>query len=524
MHLKTLTILELRNLYGLNVLRHTKDTKEKRKKIALSCIMILAILILLSYVGGLSFGLIYLGLPQVVPAYLVLIASMLILFLGIFKAGSMLFHQNGYDILCSLPISQGTIVLSRILRMYVENLILTFGVLLPGLGVYVFLMKPGIPFYVFGILGIFLLPLLPMTATVFIGALITGISSRMKHKNLVTTALSIFTVLALLLGSSKLSAVEDNITPEMLAELSDVVLNVLQKIYPPAIWLGNAIAAGNPKDFLLFAVLSLGVFVTVSIIVTACFQPICRGLHSTSAKHNYQMQNLKQSSVLMTLCKKELKRYFASSIYVTNTIIGPIMGTVLSGAFLFLDMEQMLGQFPLEVNVKVFAPFLVASVFCTMTITCTSISMEGANWWIAKSLPLTTKTILDAKILMNILVILPFYLVSEILLVIALKPGILELLFFLLVPACIILFACVFGITINLLFPVFNWETEVSVVKQSASAAIGGFGGMLFGILWAIISVVIPKEYIILYQLGCCVITLGITGLLYYKNNKTQLY
>ena len=45
------------------------------------------------------------------------------------------------------------------------------------------------------------------------------------------------------------------------------------------------------------------------------------------------------------------------------------------------------------------------------------------------------------------------------------------------IPAVMILFSCVFGITVNLHFPVLEWEKEVRIVKQNASAMLGGMGG-----------------------------------------------
>lgn len=81
---------------------------------------------------------------------------------------------------------------------------------------------------------------------------------------------------------------------------------------------------------------------------------------------------------------------------------------------------------------------------------------------------------------MNLLLILPFYVLSELLLIFALKPGAGELLWLILIPAEIILFSCVYGITVNLHFPVLEWESEVRIVKQSASAMLGEWAGLFW--------------------------------------------
>ena len=158
-----------------------------------------------------------------------------------------------------------------------------------------------------------------------------------------------------------------------------------------------------------------------------------------------------------------------------------------------------------------------------MTTTATSISMEGKNWWILKSLPLAPGSILNAKILMNLLLILPFYLISEALLIPALKPGSFsDCIFLILIPAVIILFSCVYGIAVNLHFPVFNWENEVTIVKQSISAVLGGMGGLFLSVLCMILVLLVPDEYSTLCRLLLCIVILGITALLHKKIFKNS--
>lgn len=521
--IKILTKLELCNLYGLNTLRFTKNKKARQKTLGLLALWIVVLAVLVFYVSSLTYGLIYLGLEETVPAYLITISSVLIFVFGMLKAGNVIFRKEGYDILCALPVTSRAVVVSRMLRMYVENLFMTLWVLLPGIAVYVWKIHPGMDFYLAGILGIWSVPLIPMTASVFIGTLITGIASRMRHKSLIAAGLSILTVVGIMYGSSRLSAMEGSIDPEMLKNLSGFVMALLKRLYPPAVWLGAAMVRGDALGSLLCAGLSLAVFAAAAAGVGFFFRKICEGLYSNAAKHNYQMGTLKVSSVLSSLCRREFRRYFSSSIYVTNTIIGPLMGCVLSGALLITGPEILQSVFPFPVDAGQFLPFVIAGVFCIMTTTATSISMEGKNWWIVKSLPLSAKNILDAKILMNLLLILPFYLLSELMLILALNPGAGELLWLVLIPAVLILFSCVYGITINLYFPVLEWESEVRIVKQSASAMIGGMGGMLLAILCAAAVGIVPEAYKIYVKEGICVIVPAFTVVLYKKNNRFDI-
>lgn len=180
--IKLMARLEFCNLFGINVLRFTEDKRKKKRAVMLSVLWVLLIIMLLFYVGGLSWGLVEIGAGEDVPAYVIAISSMLIFVFGILKAGSIIFRKQGYDMVVSLPVRKGAVVLGRFLRMYTENLLVAALVLLPGIAVYAWKARPDVSFYLCAFLGIWSVPLLPMTGAVLIGALVTGISSRMRQK------------------------------------------------------------------------------------------------------------------------------------------------------------------------------------------------------------------------------------------------------------------------------------------------------------------------------------------------------
>lgn len=520
---KILARAELYNIFGLNVLRFSRDKQKKRRAALLAAAYLFVIFIMMFYVGALSYGLCLLSLRDVVPAYLVMISSLLIFFFGIFKAGGVMFKKEGYDILSSLPISPVAIVISRFWRLYVENLLIAFGVLLPGLGVYIWFARPGLAFFPICLFSIAASPVLPTVGAVLVGALVTAIASRMRYKSLVISGLSVLAVIAVFACSSRLSRDAGEITPEMLKELSGTVSAMIGKVYPPAVWIGNAMARMDFGKLILCLLLSAGVLAAAVILISGSFHKICRELYGTLAKHNYQMGDLKRGSVLEALVKRELKRYFASDIYVTNTIMGPVMGVVFSGAVLLMGIDRVAELFPFPVDIAGYIPFAVAGIFSMINTTSMSISMEGKHWWIVNSLPLGTKKILDAKLLMNLIIILPFYLASEVMLAIALRPDPASQIWLLLIPAATILFSCVFGLAVNLRLPVFTWESEVSVVKQSASSMLGGLGGVLFAILFLIANVMTAGWNPHLLKAACCIAALLAAAFLYRKNNRVEL-
>lgn len=521
--IKLLTALELKNLYGLNTLRHTKDRSAKKKALLLGIAWAMVIIMVVGYVGGLVYGLTYLGMGSIVPAYLTMISSVIIFAFGIFKTGGVIFNRNSYDILSSLPLTKEAIVVARFARMYIEDLLMTLLVMLSGGVVYAIFARPAWYFYPTWAISTLLIPLLPLSVATLFGTLVAAISSRMRNKSVVESILSVGFAVAIIALSTSFGSSAENLTPEMLASLAETVTALIGGIYPPAIWLGNAMAAGSLGTLVLCVAVYSAVFAAVIALVARNFHAICRRLSVTTAKHDYRMGHLASSSALKAVWLRELKRYFASGIYVTNTIMGPIMGTVMAAAYLVAGTESLNSLLGVKMDFSVWLPFVVAGSFGMMPPTAVSISMEGKNWWISKTLPLTAKTIMDGKLLMSLSLMLPFYIVSEILMILAAKPDFMGLVWTIVIPAAIIVFSCVFGITANILLPKFDWDSEVSIVKQSASAGVGGFGGLLATIAFAVVIILLPEAYADAAKLGGTLAVLIATALLYRRNHATDL-
>lgn len=512
--------LELCNFYGLNRFLHTRDKKAKRRALALLPLYLLLVAVMAFYAGLLSYGLVLLGAGEAALPYLVAVSSLILFFFGILKAGSVLFSLHGYDILCALPLRQGRIVMSRFLRMYVEDLPIALVAVLPGLAVYGWAERPDPTYYLLGLLAILAVPLLPLAAAALLGAVVAAFSSRMRHKSLATTALTLLLVLGIFLGVSWLSgAGEEALDPAFLRELSAVVTALLGKLYPPALWLGS----GEVLPCLIGVSLSLAAFGAVAALTAARFRAVCLRLSTTSARHDYRLSALKSQSRLRALVGREFRRYFASSVYVTNTVIGPLMGLLLASGIFLTGMERMEALFGLPLNVRSLLPFALALPFAMMPPTAVSVSMEGKQWWIAKSLPLSGRDVLTAKVLMTLTLDLPFYLTAQILLFLTLKPSAGELLWLLLVPASAVLFSSVFALAVNLRFPVLEWDSEVRIVKQSAASVLGGLGGTLLPLLGLVAGILAPVGWGSLTKGLFCLLAWGGAAFLYRKCLCTDL-
>ncbi len=521
--LRTLLTLELRSLYGLNKFRHSKDTREKGRYRGLLFAWVLLIGIVVFYVSGLVYGLCRLGLGSIVPAYLAVLASLLILAFGLFTSGHRIFGQKGYDILASMPVKANSIVLSRFLCLYVEDLLFALVIMLPGTVTYGIFQRPGIGFYGIILVGTLLIPAVPLVVSTLLGTLIMAASARMKRKSLVQTVLMVLLVVGIMVGSISMGSTAENVTLAELSQLAQAMGALIGNVYPPALWLNQAAVHEDLLRLGLFLAVSVAVMALAVFVTARSFHSILRRLQNVTARHDYKIGHLERRSLLKALYLREARRYFSSSVYVTNTIIGPIMGAMMSIALCIAGVDAVHSAFPVPMDIPGLLPFVFSAVFCMMTTTSVSVSMEGKPFWVIKSLPIPPKNLLDSKILLNLTLMLPFWLISAIALIIATKPGALQLLWLLVIPVCIMLFCVVFGITVNLKFHSFDWEKEETVVKQSLPAALGGFAGFFLSALLGVAVFFIPAQFGDLARALICLTLLLSTALLYRKNNRAVL-
>lgn len=521
--IKRLAGITLCNTFGWNEARFGKDTKKKQRIVLLGCSYAFICFMLVLYTGMISYAYVKLGMTSIIPIYLFASTSLIILFFSMFKSGSVIFDMKLYESVIVLPVRPSVIIISRFLTMYVFNLALSVLIMIPSAIVYASYTRPGLSFYPMMIVGICLLPLLPMTIATAVGALILAISSKVRHKNLITILLSIILTMAVIVLSLVISMQNKTFDEHQMAEISSMMFNQIGNSYPPAILFSRGVVDGNWAAYLLFVGSSLLLFVIFVGLVQWKYVSICTALSASVAKRNYVMRNLPQNTPLRALYFKEIKRYFSSSIYVINTSVGYVMMVVLSAAILIVGIDKIEEMLQMNGVVKQFAPLVLATMCVICPTTSSAISVEGGKWWIIKSLPVKTKLVCDSKILVNLTMALPCYVVSTCLLCLALRMNLAGYLWLFLLPLVYILFSSVLGITINLKMPMFRWESEVIVVKQSAAVMVTMLIGFIsVGIPWVLLFTLPSYLRSIVWPITTVAVAL-VTILLYRGNNKVLL-
>ena len=91
-----------------------------------------------------------------------------------------------------------------------------------------------------------------------------------------------------------------------------------------------------------------------------------------------------------------------------------------------------------------------------------SISLEGNHVWLTASLPVRSETIYKAKIIMNLCLTVPAILISSVLLSIRFRPDLLYAVLTVVISVLCSIFMAVFGLTVNIKFPNFEWTNAAA--------------------------------------------------------------
>lgn len=412
------------------------------------------------------------NVTNAMPSLFMALSSILVLMTTIFKVKGTIFGFRDYDMVMSLPVKNSEIVASRLILLYSINLVFSIMIMLPVMIAYGIIARPGLLFYIFTIISVFLIPLLPIIIASILGTVITYAAMRFKYSNVVYMTLSFILLLALMIIPFFIQDSE-----EAFAIIHQVIADQINNIYPLAGLYSRAVTEYDLVSMIIFITISVIAFIIYSFVVGKLFVKINTLIMTGRNKTNYKLGELKTSSPMRSLFKKEVKRYFSSNVYVMNTAFGVVMLVILAIALPFVDLDTIIVEFDITGVIKDIMPMVITFCIAMSCTTMASISIEGKNLWIIKSLPVSVKSIFTSKILVNLSILVPAF-IATIFIAVVLQVPLVQGFIMTLTVVFFSVFVALYGLVINLSFPSLSWTNEVVIVKQSTSTMISIFSGM----------------------------------------------
>lgn len=448
------------------------------------------IFVMVVILGGMFTGYAKLLSPIAVAGYgwfYYIMTSLVAIFIGafgsIFNTYSGLYLAKDNDLLLSMPIPPKDIVVSRVLSVYLMGLMYSAVCSVPAVIIYFTVVPASFTGILGAILFVFLISIFVLELSCLLGYVVARGSLRMKRKSYVSVLLALIGMaLYYLLYFKALDLIEDIVhNAAFYAEKLKGGAYILYTF--------GRHAEGDPLAMIAtFAVIMLLLALTL-LLLSRSFTKIATTSAASPKSKALSFSAEGQRSQFAAMLRKELGRFTSSADYMLNCGLGiPIM---IGGGILLLvkkdfissellpDLWKSLGGNPGGV-----AAILCSAAICLMgsmsDMAAPSVALEGKNLWIVRSLPVSSRIALRAKLCLQIILTLPAVLFLSICAAIALQFSGIDAALVVLLPALFVVMNAHFALSIGLRSPDLDWTMEIYPIKQSLNVGMALFAPWIY--------------------------------------------
>lgn len=428
--------------------------------------------------------------------YFVLMGGIAILlgaFGSVFNTYAGLYLAKDNDLLLSLPIPVGTIMAARLLNVFLLGAMYSLPVLIPALAVYWIVAGVTVSRVVCGVLLLLIITVIVLLLSCVLGWAVAKISLRLKNKSFLTVLAALLFIAAYYFFYFKANDL-----------IRDLLLNASvygEKIKGAAygLYLFGRIGEGDWTAAAIYAAATAALSALVWFLMSRSFVRIATSSGNTE-KQRYVEKAVKLRSPFSALLAKEFGRFTSSANYMLNCGLGVLLIPALGVLLLLKGREICL------VLGEVFAahPGTVAVLLCTMLcmlvsmndMAVPSVSLEGKSLWIPQSLPVKAKTVLRAKLSVQLILTLLPMLFAVLCASFVSGETLAVRLLLVLMPLTFALFWSLLGLFVGIRMPLLNWTDETAPIKQSGAILIIIFGA------WGVAAALAGLYLLIGYRLG----------------------
>ena len=510
---KLISLIKASMTESMNLFRiRNKNQSNASKRILPIVLFCFIFLMMWVYANGIMEKLDALNAEYVGLSIFIILTTILTIVEGVYKTSSLLFNCKDDNLMFTLPIKRGTVLFIRMFKFYVFELLYNSMFLLPAMVAYIrWADNISWTYYLVSIIGLLLFPIIPIAISCIFGMIISFISTKFKRKNVV----QIIVTTVFLVGVFALSFNSNGLLNKIV-ENATSINEMISKIYYPAGLYIDLITNFNIQSLLIFIGIHIGVAALTIFVLSKIYFKINSNTKKVSAKKtNNSSYKIKTSNQTVSLIKKELKKFISSPVFVTNAgfglvlfLLGVMIAVIKFDGFAssIADATQMdIGVIQSYIPLALLA-FIIAASLMT-SITSSMISLEGKSINLLKSLPIKPYTIIQSKVLTAVLIMIPVFLVGDIIVIARFGCSIPQAIMILVGTIVLPFVSETIGIIMNLKYPKMDATSDTEVVKQSFSSTISVFIGMgLIGVtafgIYSLFSRSVHSDIIMAVVLG----------------------
>ena len=460
-----------------------------------------------------------LGLDWLYFAMAGLMGLMFSVFGGVFSTQNQLYDAKDNDLLLSMPIKPGMILLSRMVPLLGLNLLFVGLVMLPASAMYAILVQFSLLNFLIQIFAVIAVCLLSQAICCLLGWGLHLLLSKMNK--------SFASVLYMVVFLGVYFAVYSQAGGIMNAMAMEgaAIASALQVWVWPIYALGMG-CNGEILHFIAFVAICAAVFGAIYFLLSKTFLKAATSRRS-AGKRRLNMEQVKAATPTWAIIFKEWRHFLGSPVYLTNMGIGIILmaalavaGVILRGKLLATLVEFAAVGMDLSGYIQLIICAVLAFLSCMNFVSAPSVSLEGKNLWILKSMPVTSKQIIHAKLKFHCLLTTPVAVVAGLVLAAAYGCGIADILLCAAIPGILSILCGLVGMVFGLKWARLEWLNEAYPCKQGAAVAITMFAMMgvpvVLGLAYFLFAGfgLTPTVFLVLCAAVLCAVCFGLYRLL----------
>ncbi len=399
------------------------------------------------------------------------------IFASVFSTQSQLYDAKDNDLLLSMPIPPRLILLSRMIPLLLLNLLFAGLVMVPAAVMYAGLVEFHALGFVIQLLTLLAVTVLAQAVACLLGWLLHLLLSKINKSVASILYMVVFLGLYFYLYSQAGSIIS------AMALSGEAIASALKSWVWPLYALGLG-CTGKAGYFLIFAVICAVLFGAVYVLLSKTF------LRSATSRRSVRRGRLnlaeqKAASPMAAMRFKELRHFLGSPVYLTNSGIGILMTVALTVAGVIFRgkiLETAAAAARAGFDLRAYFPLIICGILALMTstvfVSAPSVSLEGKNLWILRSMPVSSRRILEAKLQFHMLLSTPVAALAGAVLAAVYGCGPLDVLVCALVPGMLTVLIGTMGMVFGLKWAKLDWISEAYPCKQGAAAGVTMLAGM----------------------------------------------
>jgi ABC-2 type transport system permease protein len=488
---------QLKVRLGVSVLKYNIKAKKMNLFKTIGFILLM-LLVGIELIGGYSF-LCYklfgvttlIKHPEIIISLAYVGSQIVTLIFGLFFILGIMFFAKDSEFLSSLPLPQWQVFSSKFLLVYTNEIILTLAITAPPVIIYGIGTSSGVFFYLKAFLILLFLPFLPLAIASLLSMLLMGAVSKTKHRDAISIVAGLFFIVAVIVGQnlfvSQMPSAGISQSIAALLQSSDGLIKLIGRYFPPSIWAALGVTSQSDSLFNIaaFVLVSLAALIIIIFISSKIYYAGALSQLETVKRQRSNSRkrfSFETGSPLMAIFMREWKLLIRTPIYALNSLTTVILGplVILLPAFSSRTaIDPLLKQLTDLTNAGsgmyvIFGLALAGVIFAAINPAASTIySREGKTFWISKTIPITPRQQVTAKLLSAfslsaataILTIIAAAICYGISVYLAVGAIVLSL---------IVSFAlAAVNVIVDLIHPKLNWNSQQEAIKQNLNVLIG---------------------------------------------------